>query len=396
MIALVAGTRPNFMKIAPVQRALARRGIPLRLIHTGQHFDAAMSAVFFRDLGLPAPDITLQCGGGSHAEQTAAALVGVEDDLLTHRPDLVIVVGDVTSTLAAALAAVKLGIPVAHVEAGLRSRDWTMPEEINRVLTDQLADLLFIPSRDAAANLVAEGIPKERIAFAGNVMIDSLYDALGRRTDVLARLGLRARGYAVATLHRPANVDTAEALAATLDALAVVAARIPVIFPVHPRTVARVEALGAAPRVRATQNLFPVTPLGYDDFVTLLSDARLVVTDSGGIQEETTVLGVPCLTLRTSTERPITVSEGTNVVVGMDPGRIAREVEAILAGRAKRGRIPEGWDGRAGERIAESVALFLDGTPPARRSRIPVPPPESVPWSASANDTTPSGSRPAA
>jgi len=381
MIALVAGTRPNFMKIAPVLRALARRGLPLRLIHTGQHFDAAMSAVFFRDLGLPAPDVTLAAGGGSHAEQTAAALVGVEADLLAHRPELVIVVGDVTSTLAAALAAAKVGVPVAHVEAGLRSRDWTMPEEVNRVLTDQLSDLLVIPSRDAAANLLAEGIPRERVVFAGNVMIDSLYDALGRRTDVLARLGARPRGYAVATLHRPSNVDTAAALDATLDALAVVAARVPVIFPVHPRTVARVEALGATPRVRAMANLVPVTPLGYDDFVTLLSDARLVVTDSGGIQEETTVLGVPCLTLRDSTERPVTVDEGTNVVVGMNPARIAREVEAILAGRAKRGRIPEGWDGRAGERTAEAVEQFLRGTPPPKRACARGAPPTSGPWS---------------
>ena len=367
MIAIVAGTRPNFMKIAPVLRALSARGASVRLIHTGQHFDESMSAVFFRDLGLPAPDVTLTAGGGSHAQQTAAVLVGVEADLEAHRPDLLIVVGDVTSTLAAALAAAKLGVPVAHVEAGLRSRDWSMPEEINRVLVDQLADLLFIPSRDAAANLVAEGVARERITFAGNVMIDSLYEALSRRTDVLTQLGVRPRGYAVATLHRPANVDTTEALDATLTALEVVSARLPVIFPVHPRTVARVEALGFTPRVRAIAGLTPITPVGYDDFVTLLSDARVVVTDSGGIQEETTVLGVPCLTLRTSTERPITVTEGTNVVVGMDPASIAREVDAILAGRAKRGRIPEGWDGRAGERIAEAVLSFLGGVPAPKR-----------------------------
>lgn len=366
MITLVAGTRPNFMKIAPVLRALTRRGLPARLIHTGQHFDPSMSAVFFRDLGLPAPDVTLTVGGGSHAAQTAAALVGVEADLLSHRADLLIVVGDVTSTLSAALAAAKLGVPVAHVEAGLRSRDWTMPEEINRVLTDQLADLLFIPSRDAAENLAAEGVPRERVVFAGNVMIDSLYDALGRRTDVLARLGLRPRGYAVATLHRPANVDTAEALAATVEALAALAEEIPVVFPVHPRTVARVQALGMTERVHAVRGLVPIAPLGYDDFVTLLSDARLVATDSGGVQEETTVLGVPCLTLRTSTERPITVLEGTNVVVGMDAERLAAEARAILAGRGKRGRIPEGWDGRAGERIAEAVEAFLAGEPRAK------------------------------
>ena len=366
MIALVAGTRPNFMKIAPVRRALERRGLPMRLIHTGQHFDPSMSAVFFRDLGLPAPDVTLTSAGGSHAEQTAATLVGVEADLARHRPSLVVVVGDVTSTLAAALAAAKLGVPVAHVEAGLRARDWTMPEEINRVLTDQLADLLLYPSQDAAENLLAEGVPEERLAFCGNVMIDSLYAALGRRTDVLQRLGLRSRTYAVATLHRPSNVDTAVSLAATLDALAAIAERLPLVFPVHPRTVARAEALGLVARFQAMPGLVPIEPLGYDDFVTLMSDARLVATDSGGIQEETTVLGVPCLTLRTGTERPVTVTQGTNLVVGLDPARIAREVTAILEGRSKRGRIPEGWDGRASERVADAIERFLDGDPPAR------------------------------
>ncbi len=372
MIALVAGTRPNFMKIAPVRRALVRRGLLVRLIHTGQHFDASMSDVFFRDLGLPAPDVTLTTGGGSHAEQTAAALVGVEADLARHRPSLVVVVGDVTSTLAAALAAAKLGVPVVHVEAGLRARDWTMPEEINRVLTDQLADLLLYPSRDAAENLLAEGVPPERLAFCGNVMIDSLYAALGRRTEILARLGLRSRAYAVATLHRPCNVDTAASLAATLDALSAISERLPLVFPVHPRTVARAEAFGLSARFRGMRGLVSIPPLGYDDFVTLMSDARLVATDSGGIQEETTVLGIPCLTLRTGTERPVTVTQGTNVVVGLEPGCIAREVSEILEGRGKRGRIPEGWDGRAGERVAEAIERFLAGDPPARAGGMPV------------------------
>ncbi len=366
MIALVAGTRPNFMKVAPIRRALVARGMEVRLIHTGQHFDPSMSAVFFHDLGLPPPDITLAAGGGTHAEQTAAALVGVEADLCEHRPRLLVVVGDVTSTLAAALAAAKLGVPVAHVEAGLRSRDWAMPEEINRVLTDQLADLLLVPSPDAADNLLAEGVPSERLAFAGNVMIDSLYAALVRRTGVLAALGLRPRAYAVATLHRPANVDTAASLSSTLDALAAIAARLPLVFPVHPRTVARAEALGLAPRLHATPGLLPIEPLGYDDFVTLMSDARLVATDSGGIQEETTVLGIPCLTLRAGTERPVTVTQGTNVVVGLDAERIRCEVAAILAGRGKRGRIPEGWDGRAAERIADAIQRFLAGSPPPK------------------------------
>lgn len=364
MIAIVAGTRPNFMKVAPILRALARRSAPARLIHTGQHFDPSMSDVFFRDLGLPAPDVTLRAGGGSHAEQTAAVLVGVEAELLRNRPDVVVVVGDVTSTLAAALAAAKLGVPVAHVEAGLRSRDWNMPEEINRVLTDRLSDLLLTPSRDAEANLVAEGIAKERIVFVGNVMIDSMRHALERKTGALSRFGVTPGGYALATLHRPANVDTAGALAATLDALAAIAARVPLIFPVHPRTVTRAEALGLAARLRETPGLKAISPLGYDDFVTLMASAKLVATDSGGIQEETTALGVPCLTLRPSTERPITVTEGTNTVVALDVAAIAWNVEEVMAGRGKKGSLPEGWDGFAGERIADALGALALGTPP--------------------------------
>jgi len=327
MILLVAGTRPNFMKIAPIHRAMVARGLPLRLLHTGQHFDHAMSEVFFRDLGLPLPDAMLSAGGGSHAEQTAAVLVGVERDLLASRPDLVLVVGDVTSTLSAALAASKLGIPVAHVEAGLRSRDWTMPEEINRVLTDQLSDLLLIPSHDAAPNLAAEGIPSERIVFVGNVMIDSLMQAAKQPTEALVQFGLVDGGYALATLHRPANVDTADALNATIDALAPIANALPVILPLHPRTRARVSALGLERRLLGTANLRVLDPLGYRDFVTVMASAKLVATDSGGIQEETTALGVPCLTLRGGTERPITVTEGTNVVVGLDAPEIGRQVQ---------------------------------------------------------------------
>jgi UDP-N-acetylglucosamine 2-epimerase (non-hydrolysing) len=366
MILLVAGTRPNFMKVAPIYRALSARGLPARLLHTGQHFDAAMSDVFFRDLGLPAPYLTLKGGGGSHAEQTASILVGVEKALLEDRPKLVLVVGDVTSTLSASLAAAKLGIPVVHVESGLRSRDWTMPEEINRIVTDQLSDLLLTPSPDAAPNLRAEGIPEERIIFVGNVMIDSLHWALRKPTDALARLGLQAEGYALATLHRPANVDSAEALSATLDALDAVAARLPVLFPVHPRTMARAESLGLRARLTSTPNLRTIEPLGYDDFITLMSKAKLIATDSGGIQEETTALGVPCLTLRGGTERPITVTEGTNEIVGLDVPKIRDAVDAIMAGRGKKGRIPAGWDGRAGERVVDALVAFLDGKPPAR------------------------------
>jgi UDP-N-acetylglucosamine 2-epimerase (non-hydrolysing) len=241
-----------------------------------------------------------------------------------------------------------------------------MPEEINRVLTDQLADLLLTPSRDAEPNLLREGIAPERIVFVGNVMIDSMYWALERKTDAVARLGLDPRTYAVATLHRPANVDTREALSATLDALAAIAARIPLLFPIHPRTVARAKDLGLSGRLDQTPGLRTIEPLGYDDFVTLMASARLVATDSGGIQEETTALGIPCLTMRQGTERPITVTEGTNVVVGLDAAKIAGEVDRVLRGEGKRGSIPEGWDGKTGERIADALVRFLEGTPPAR------------------------------
>lgn len=363
MITLVAGTRPNFMKVAPVWRALQARGLTPRLVHTGQHFDAAMSDVFFRDLGMPEPDVKLQCGGGTHAEQTAAILVGVETELVRVRPSVLVVVGDVTSTLASALAASKLGIPVAHVESGLRSRDWTMPEEINRVLTDQLSDLLLTPSADADRNLVAEGIAPERIKFVGNVMIDSLHWARRHRTDALKRFGVRPQRFALATLHRPANVDSRDALEATLVALTEIARRIELLFPVHPRTVARAQALGLMERMRGITGLRVCDPVGYNDFVTLMSNAKLVATDSGGIQEETTALGIPCLTLREGTERPITVTEGTNVIVGLDPARVAREVDGILAGTSKVGSVPRGWDGRAAERIADALQALLRGDP---------------------------------
>jgi UDP-N-acetylglucosamine 2-epimerase (non-hydrolysing) len=325
-----------------------------------------MSDIFFRDLGLPDPDLRLEVGGGSHAEQTAAVLLGAEADLITHRPSAVVVVGDVTSTLAAALAAVKLGIPVVHVEAGLRSRDWTMPEEVNRVLTDQLSDLLLTHSRDARDNLLREGVEPERIVFVGNVMIDSLHWALHRPTDVLERLGLEPSSYALATLHRPANVDSTESFTSMLDALSEIARRIPLVFPMHPRTTSRAKDFDLSERLQSMPGLRTTEPLGYNDFVTLMSEARLVATDSGGIQEETTALGIPCLTMRQSTERPVTVTEGTNTVVGLNAARIGCEVDAILAGRGKIGNIPEGWDGRTGERIADALQRFLTGEPPPR------------------------------
>lgn len=356
------------MKVAPILRALTQRGHAPRLVHTGQHFDAAMSDVFFHDLGMPVPNARLTAGGGSHAEQTAAVLVGVEKELLENRPAALVVVGDVTSTFAAALAASKLGIPVVHVEAGLRSRDWTMPEEINRVLTDQLSDLLLTPSHDAAPNLRAEGVADERIVFVGNVMIDSLHYAKSRPTDALTRFGVIPGGYALATLHRPANVDAREPFERLLDAISAVASRIPLLFPVHPRTVARAASLGLEQKLRGIAGLRLTEPIGYNDFVTLMAAAKLVATDSGGIQEETTALGVPCLTMREGTERPITVTEGTNTVVALDAVRIAQSVDAILAGQGKRGRVPEGWDGRAGERIALAIERFVGGTPAPKTS----------------------------
>jgi UDP-N-acetylglucosamine 2-epimerase (non-hydrolysing) len=369
MIQLVAGTRPNFMKIAPIRREIDARGLPVRMVHTGQHFDDLMSDVFFRDLGLPPPEVSLSVGGGSHAEQTAAVLVGMEKDLLRHRPSVTVVVGDVTSTLGAALAAAKLGIGVIHVEAGLRSRDWSMPEEINRVLTDRMSDLLLIPSLDANVNLRAEGIPDERIVFIGNVMIDSLMHALRRPSEIRDRLGLQRAIYAVVTLHRPSNVDTPSALAATLTVLETIASRMTTVFPIHPRTAAKLSTFGLAERLRTMRGLVPIQPLGYNDFVALVAGAKLVATDSGGIQEETTVLGIPCLTLRESTERPITVAEGTNTVVGMDASRIVREVEATLAGQTRKGRVPNGWDGQAARRAVDAIERFLKGTPPSLTAR---------------------------
>lgn len=359
MIDLVVSARPNFMKVAPVLRALRARAVDFRLIHTGQHFDAAMSDVFFRDLEMPPPELNLGCGGGTHAEQTAAILVAVERALTARRPQLLVVAGDVTGTLAAALAAAKLAIPIAHIEAGLRSRDWSMPEEINRVLTDRIADLLLTPSRDAEDNLRAEGVAEERIVFVGNVMIDSLHRALGRPTDILDRLGLVQDSYALVTLHRPANVDGLEALQATLAVIEKIAARLPTLFSIHPRTRARLASLGLDERLGRIEGLTPLPPLGYDDFVTLMRHARLVATDSGGVQEETTALGRPCLTLRRETERPITVREGTNQIVGLSDAAVGKAVDEILAGHAKVGRVPEGWDGRAGVRVAEALLAFL-------------------------------------
>jgi len=348
----VVGARPNFMKIAPILAACAARpGLRSTLVHTGQHYDEAMSQLFFDQLRIPRPDVNLDVGSGSHAQQTAAVLQRFEPVLVDRRPDLVLVVGDVNSTLACSLAAVKLGIPVAHVEAGLRSFDRTMPEEINRIVTDAIADLLFVTEESAIANLTREGVDPARLHFVGNVMIDTL---LAHRTaaagsDALERLGVRAGGYAVLTLHRPANVDDADVLRGIFEPLAELALRMPIVFPVHPRT--RAALLPHAALLAAGHGIRLVDPLGYLDFVRLMGDARLVLTDSGGIQEETTILGVPCVTIRENTERPVTVTHGTNRLAGTTSVGIRRTIEAVLASATVALQPPPLWDGGAAQRI---------------------------------------------
>jgi UDP-N-acetylglucosamine 2-epimerase (non-hydrolysing) len=358
----VVGARPNFMKVAPIVEAMKRRATefaPL-IVHTGQHYDAQMSDAFFHDLGLPKPDVYLGVGSGSHAAQTAAVMQSFEPVVLEEKPDWVLVVGDVNSTLACALVCSKLGIKVAHVEAGLRSRDRTMPEEINRILTDQLADLLLTPSQDGDANLRAEGIPDSRIRFVGNVMIDSLFNQLKRAEASTVRddLGIANKDYAALTLHRPSNVDDAATFARILDALEQISRRLPIIFPVHPRTRARIVEFGFNKRIERAQNLRLIEPLGYIDFLRLYSGARLVLTDSGGIQEETTALSIPCLTLRENTERPITVEMGSNRIVGTDTDKITRAAfNALDAPRTNQTppRIPPLWDGHTADRILDAI-----------------------------------------
>lgn len=357
----VVGARPNYMKVAPVLRAFGD-GVRSVLVHTGQHYDTRMSDVFFQSLGLPDPDFHLRVGSGSHAEQTARVMERLDPVLELVRPRLVLVVGDVNSTLAAALTCAKRHVPVAHVEAGLRSHDWSMPEEVNRVLTDHLSTLLFTTCRDADENLAAEGITGTGVRFVGNTMIDSL-DALSTARaacDVERRLGLRRHAYAVVTLHRPANVDDRARLLGLVAALRGVAQSCPVVFPVHSRTRARLAEAGLADNVSVHERLLLTEPLDYLDFTALVERSRLVLTDSGGIQEETTVFGVPCLTLRPSTERPITVTAGTNRLV--DPGNPDTVVAAAREAMEVRGsapRRPELWDGQAGARIAAAVIDWL-------------------------------------
>ena len=356
----VAGARPNFMKIAALLRELrGRAGFETFLVHTGQHYDEAMSEGFFRDLGIQAPDANLGVGSGSHAIQTAEVLGRIEPLIARERPDVVVVVGDVNSTLAGALAAVKLGVPVAHVEAGLRSFDRSMPEEVNRLLTDAISNWLFVTEPSGEENLRREGIEPQRIHHVGNVMIDTLLAHVerARTLDTLDRFGLEPRGYAVLTLHRPSNVDDPARLAALFDVLEEIHERLPIVFPVHPRTEEAIASRLGGRRLRLRTS----GPLGYLDFLRVVESARLVLTDSGGIQEETTVLGVPCLTLRENTERPITVTQGTNRIVGSDPGNIRAEVEKVLGGETRPRRIPELWDGTAARRIADVLERDLRG-----------------------------------
>jgi UDP-N-acetylglucosamine 2-epimerase (non-hydrolysing) len=357
---IVAGARPNFMKIAPIMRELRRGAYPFetRLVHTGQHYDKEMSDVFFEELEIPAPDYHLEVGSGSHAEQTAKIMVRFEEICLKDRPDLVVVVGDVNSTLACSIVAKKLHIQVAHVEAGLRSGDLAMPEEINRMVTDAITDHFFVTEKSGLDHLLAEGKSRDRIHFVGHVMIDNLFhqvERIGRmppETFSTTALKERFRDYGVVTLHRPSNVDDPAVFAGIMGALGEVARDLPLIFPVHPRTRGNLQKFG----IEMPERIVLTQPLPYMDFLNLFKDARLAMTDSGGLQEETTALGVPCLTLRENTERPVTVTEGTNTVVGVDPQRIVAEARAILDGNGKQGRRPEFWDGHAAARILEVLA----------------------------------------
>ena len=352
LVVQVVGARPNYIKVAPVYAALEASGrVEQRLVHTGQHYDALMKDAFFAELPLPEPHVQLDAGSGTHAEQTARALLALEKTFAELGPDLVVVAGDVNSTLAGALAAVKLGIGVCHVESGLRSFDWTMPEEHNRRLTDHLSSLLLTHSASADENLAAEGIPADRVRFVGNTMIDTLFANVDRARELAAwlDLGLEPGGYVLVTLHRPSLVDVPELLERTVAALEALTETHPVVFPAHPRTEQRLRDLGHRPSGR----LRVVEPLSYLPFLSLEAEAAAVVTDSGGIQEETTALGVRCFTLRANTERPVTVTEGTNTVLGLDPARIA-EIPALLAEK-RSGSLPEGWDGHAGERAAAAI-----------------------------------------
>lgn len=357
----VVGARPNFMKIAPIMRAFVEHGSELsaRLLHTGQHYDEAMKHAFFDQLNIPEPGVDLGVGSGSHAQQTAEIMKRFEPELDRERPLAVLVVGDVNSTIACALVAVKKDIPVIHVEAGLRSGDRSMPEEINRILTDQLSDLLFITEESARENLHREGIEDHKIHFVGNVMIDTLFHSLSHAVpadDTLAEVGRIGSdsGYGLVTLHRPSNVDDPKVLGRLLEVLALISQQTPLVFPLHPRTEARIASAGLE-KLLAESSIIAVPPQGYLEMLGLMKDARVVLTDSGGIQEETTALGIPCITLRENTERPITIGEGTNTIVGTDVDKIMACYDDVMSTGGKSGRVPELWDGKAAQRIVSVI-----------------------------------------
>lgn len=360
LIDIIAGARPNFMKVAAITRAMKARAaqdrLGYRLIHTGQHYDRQMSGDFFEQLGLPEPDFNLAVGSGSHAEQTGAIMLGYERLLQQARADLCLVVGDVTSTMACAITAQKMHVPVAHVEAGIRSGDWSMPEEINRLVTDAITNWFFTTSESAGSNLRRSGVADDRIFFVGNTMIDTLLSNLDRlRAPALwNELRLAAGEYFLLTLHRPANVDSDNGLWALLEAVAKAARGLPVVFPAHPRTAKRLRE-----RARLPKNIFVTEPQPYLEFIYLLKSAKAVITDSGGVTEETTVLGVPCLTMRDTTERPETVTAGTNVLVGTDPAALNPALDDLFSGTWKKGTIPEKWDGKAGERIVQVLERLV-------------------------------------
>lgn len=360
----VIGARPNLMKIAPIVAQMRRFSeIEPILVHTGQHYDQNMSGVFFEELGIPKPDYNLGVGSGSHTSQTAQIMLALELLFQELRPDLVLVVGDVNSTLAATLVASKLRIPLAHIEAGLRSFDRTMPEEINRILTDSVSDYLFTTEPSGNENLRAEGIPEHKIFFVGNVMIDTLLRQQERANalDMPSYYGVPPNGYALLTLHRPSNVDAPEIFNGILDSIDFLQARLPILFPAHPRTLKRLKEFGLWERVQAMSNLKMLEPLSYLKFLGLMAQARLMVTDSGGVQEETTILGVPCLTLRENTERPVTVTQGTNQILGTSPERIIAAISEVLNGQVKLGNRPELWDGNAAKRIVKILRSHLSG-----------------------------------
>jgi UDP-N-acetylglucosamine 2-epimerase (non-hydrolysing) len=361
LICLIVGARPNFMKIAPIDREFARRGIDTVLVHTGQHYDENMSDVFFQDLNMKAPDVHLNVGSGTHASQTAKIMIEFEKVCNKNDFSMVVVVGDVNSTIACTLVAKKLGIPVAHVEAGLRSFDREMPEEINRILTDSVCDLLLTPSIDGDENLRNEGVAEERIKFVGNIMIDSLFDALKRvnQIEMPYASNFDVDNYAVVTLHRPSNVDNPEKLNQLINELIEVSTKIPIIFPMHPRTRNNFNKFGKFDSLSQTKGIHVIEPLGYLDFVSLIGSSNLVITDSGGLQEETTSLGIPCLTLRENTERPITITEGTNQLIS-DLNMLQKAVDESLSHDSKReGKKPKFWDGNTAVRIVDAVTYHL-------------------------------------